>query len=109
MPALERLWSLYDERDRMTDVIRDQPMTMGSQGQLVLNPLYRQRTALDAEIRALEDRFGLTPKGGLTLGIQYGEAARSLQDLNQRFAQAPAQDEQVADDDDPRLSLISSG
>ena len=87
-PALERLFSMYEERERMDIYLREEPMTTGSQGQKILNPMYRQRTAVDAEIRQLEDRFGLHPKAGLQLGIVYGEAARSLEELNARIANA---------------------
>ena len=80
-------------------------MITGSQGQAIVNPMYRQRTAVDAEIRQLEDRFGLHPKAGLTLGIVYGEAARSLEELNARIANA-ASAETVAEDD-PRY--VESG
>ena len=87
-PALERLFSMYEERERMDTYLREEPMTVGSQGQKILNPMYRQRTAVDAEIRQLEDRFGLHPKAGLQLGIVYGEAARSLEELNARITNA---------------------
>jgi hypothetical protein len=50
--------------------------------------MYRQRSAVDAEIRQLEDRFGLHPKAGLQLGIVAGEAARSLEELNARITNA---------------------
>ena len=68
--------------------LREEPMSVGSQGQKILNPMYRQRSAVDAEIRQLEDRFGLHPKAGLQLGIVYGEAARSLEELNARITNA---------------------
>ncbi len=51
--------------------------------------------AYDAEIRQLEDRFGMTPRARLQLGITFSESVRSLEALNQSF---------IADDDeeDPR-------
>jgi P27 family predicted phage terminase small subunit len=100
MPALERLFSMYDERERMDIYLREEPMISGSQGQKILNPMYRQRTSIDAEIRQLEDRFGLHPKAGLTLGIVYGEAARSLEELNARITNAAIAESQV--ESDPR-------
>ena len=99
-PALERLFSMYDEREAMDVYLRAEPMTVGSQGQKILNPMYRQRTAVDAEIRQLEDRFGLHPKAGLTLGIVYGEAARSLEELNARIANAAIAESEA--EEDPR-------
>lgn len=100
MPPLERLFSMYDERDRMDAELRVNPMMIGHKGQAILNPLYRQRSAMDAEIRQLEDRFGLHPKAGLTLGIVYGEAARSLEELNARIANADAAEAEI--EEDPR-------
>jgi P27 family predicted phage terminase small subunit len=99
-PALERLFSMYDERERMDVYLREEPMMSGSQGQKILNPMYRQRSAVDAEIRQLEDRFGLHPKAGLQLGIVYGEAARSLEELNARIANAAVAE--ASAEDDPR-------
>lgn len=99
-PALERLFSMYEERERMDVFLRESPMTTGSQGQPILNPMYRQRTAVDAEIRQLEDRFGLHPKAGLQLGIVYGEAARSLEELNARITNAVIAESET--EEDPR-------
>ena len=99
-PALERLFSMYEERERMDVYLREEPMSVGSQGQKILNPMYRQRSAVDAEIRQLEDRFGLHPKAGLQLGIVYGEAARSLEELNARITNAVIAESET--EEDPR-------
>ncbi len=80
--------------------LREEPMSVGSQGQKILNPMYRQRSAVDAEIRQLEDRFGLHPKAGLQLGIVYGEAARSLEELNARITNAVIAESET--EEDPR-------
>jgi P27 family predicted phage terminase small subunit len=85
MPAIERLWGLYDERARAIKVATKGRIVEGSKAQPVLNPLLPYVASLDSEIRALEDRFGLTPKARLALGIQLGEAHRSLADLNRAF------------------------
>lgn len=106
LPALERLFILKDERRRAYKGVRASAdagggrLVKGSRGQMVLNPLLRYIGELDGEIRQLEDRFGLTPRAGFTLGIQFGEAARSLQNLN---------DGMETDDpgeDDPRLAEV---
>ena len=81
-PAIVRLFRLRDERERMARVIRRARVVLGSQGQPRANPLYAQIASFDAEIRQLEDRFGLTPMARLKLGITLGDAARSLADLN---------------------------
>lgn len=98
LPALERLWSLYDERERAYRSAQKGRLVEGSQGQPVINPLVTYMTTLDKEIRALEDRFGLTPMARLKLGVKFGEAARSLADLNE--------DLERDDDEDPRLSAV---
>ena len=101
-PVLRRLWSLYDERERAYRGYRRARLVEGSQGQLVLNPLGRLMMQMDAEIRQLEDRIGLSPRARLQLGITLGEAARSLADLNRAL--------EIDDDDDdadPRLYAIS--
>ena len=36
----------------------------------------------DAEIRSLEDRLGMTPKARLQLGVEFGKAVKTLDDLN---------------------------
>jgi P27 family predicted phage terminase small subunit len=82
--ALERLAKLKDERERTYRVIRrlpDGPTDVGSQGQRVLHPLAKYLATTDAEIRALEDRFGLNPRARLSLGLQLTQARRSLEDL----------------------------
>lgn len=96
-PAIVRLFRLYDERDRAYRGIRKRGrLVVGSQGQEVLNPLAKYIAQCDAEIRSLEDRFGLSAKARLQLGITFGEAQKTLEDLNR--------DLDVDDDDrDPRL------
>lgn len=96
MQALTRLWRLYDERERAYRAGRAERLVEGSQGQPRLNPLLRYVADLDAEIRQLEDRFGLTPLARLRLGVVLGEAHRSLDDLNALLE---------ADDDETDLRL----
>ena len=101
LPALERLFSLYDERERCARAIRKSPLVTGSQGQPVLNPLSRQVGAVDPEIRQLEDRFGLTPMARLKLGVRFGQAAQSLDSLNDSLIHGDDEEET-----DPRLEVI---
>lgn len=104
LPALERLFGYYDEHRRALKEARKERLVIGSTGQLVLNPLLKYAESLAKEIRTLEDRFGLTPKARLTLGIKFGEAARSLEDLNRSL---DADDEDEAEDqEDPRAQAI---
>ena len=96
MPALERLFRLYDERLRAYRGYRKERLVEGSQGQPVLNPLANVIEKCDKEIRALEDRLGLNPKSRLQLGITMTEAKRTLEDMNRDLE--PDWDEEDGDD-----------
>lgn len=82
LPALARLWTLYDEMARMSRVARAQRVVAGYRGQPRPNPLYRVMAGIEIAILSLEDRFGLSPRARLQLGIY---ATRSLADLNAEF------------------------
>lgn len=98
VPALRRLFWLKDERERLAAMFRAERLTLGSTGQLTLNPLGRHLAVVDAEIRQLEDRFGLSPTARLRLGVQLGEAKRTLDDLNRELvARARARNSEVVD------------
>lgn len=100
LPALERLFSLIDERERAYRAIQaTERIVTGSTGQPVLNPLYKLIQSFDVEIRNLEDRFGLNPKAGLSLGVQLGEAKKTLDDLNRAL-------DDEAEEQDPRIVAI---
>lgn len=100
LPALERLFWLYDDLERSRrSVATTGHMVEGSQGQKVMNPLLRHMQTQASEIRQLEDRFGLSPRARLSLNVTLGEAAKSLADLNAPFLNAGG------DDDDPRGDL----
>lgn len=104
MEAVVRWVSLLDERERAFRAFRRKRVVEGSQGQPTLNPLWKVVSSCDSELRALEDRIGLSPKARLQLGITYGEAVKSLDELNDMF------DEEGDDDDnaDPRLAAIDT-
>jgi P27 family predicted phage terminase small subunit len=95
LPAIRRLFTLYDERERCYRSARTARVVAGSQGQPVLNPLYKHMTTLDAEIRQMEDRFGLTPASKGRLGITLAEA------VDQWWRLLP-DDTDGDDTDDPR-------
>lgn len=103
LPALTRLFRLYDELGTMDNYVRKHGrVALGSTGQVALNPIYKHMTSIRSEVTALEDRFGLTPMARLKLGATLGSAAASLDKLNEQF------NEQEPDDDDvdPRLAAI---
>ena len=95
LPAIQRMFTLYDERERAYRGYRKARLVAGSRGQVALSPLGKQMLAMDAEIRQLEDRFGCTPKSRAQLGLKLAEAQRTLEDLNR--------DVEVDWQDDPRL------
>ena len=101
-PALGRLFWLYDERERLAKAFRKKRFVAGSMGQPRLNPLAEQLGRLDSQILPLEDRFGLSPKAALALGIPPVTTAKSLEDLNADAALAVAEDP----GEDPRDALI---
>lgn len=94
LPALRRLFALIDERERaFRAAVKSGRMTEGHKGQPVLNPALRYVGDLDAEIRQLEDRFGLTPRARMQLGVAFGEAHRSLDAMNAEFLEGSSDDE----------------
>lgn len=104
-PALQRLFDLYDERERAASAAKKKRIVLGSQGQPVLNPLLKYVADCDKEIRGLEDRFGLTPMAMLRAGATFGEAAKSLEAMNGAFDDdAP----QTSPDEDPRRQAIDA-
>lgn len=105
-PAVRRLFTLYDERSRAYKGYRQERLVLGGNKQQALNPLLAAMGMLDKEIRALEDRFGLTPMARLRLGVALGEAAKSLDELNRSLdADEPDDGEPAAD---PRVRVVES-
>lgn len=85
--ALRRLFALYDARERCWRLFLRRPNVTGSKGQTVLNPMGDFALKLDARIERLERAFGMTPAARLSLGIAFGEARKSLEDLARDAAQ----------------------
>jgi P27 family predicted phage terminase small subunit len=97
--ALRRLFRLYDELDRMWEAIEETGRVVdGSQGQPRPNPLFKQIESFQAEARQLEDRFGLSPKSRLQLGITFADAHLSLAALNERLASRSVTVDEVWDE-----------
>ena len=105
-PALVRLFRMYDTRERFERLVLAQPMVPGSMGQPKVNPAAAEVASLDTRITALEDRFGLSPAARLKLGITFGAAAKSLEDLNRGFDDDPAEEEGRYQD--PRLKVLDA-
>jgi len=101
-PAVHRLFSMYDMRARAEAIYRKAPLTAGSMGQSVLNPMAGEIHSLDKTITTLEDRLGITPLARLKLGVKFGEARQALAD-------SWDQGDEPSVDDDPRLRVIDVG
>ncbi|HEY9015781.1 MAG TPA: P27 family phage terminase small subunit [Gemmatimonadales bacterium] len=86
VPALYRLFELRDAQARALRLYKKQPMVDGSMKQPVVNPAMSTVQALEKDIRALEDRLGLTPKAQANLGIQIGQARLTAAELNRMAA-----------------------
>ena len=82
MPRLMRWVSYFDEWVRAMRQFRRERLVPGSMGQMVINPMAAYALKLEKEIAKVEEKFGLTPLDRMRLGITFGEAHRSLKDLN---------------------------
>ncbi len=105
LPALTRLFGYYDDLERSLRAFARERFIEGSQGQPKLNPLAAHIVSLEGLIRALEDRFGLSPQARLKLGVDFANAATSLDALNRSMAD----DDDGSDEEDPRLQVIEGG
>ncbi len=78
------------------------PMSIGSQGQDVLNPMYKAAEIALRTVEACEKQIGIGPANRASLGIAMLTEKKSLADLNQQFREV---DHGTAEDEpDPRLS-----
>ena len=97
---------MRDDLERENDLFRQARLVTGSVGQIRMNPLAAHIQVLEAAVVRLEVEFGLTPLSASRLGLMFGEASRSLDELNRRFReQADGNDEA----DDPYAPLLESG
>jgi hypothetical protein len=102
-PALERLFRMRDDLERESAIFRQARLVTGSVGQIRMNPLAAHLLATEAAIVRLETEFGLTPLSASRLGLLYGEASRSLEDLNRRLREHATDGEEQ---EDPYAALL---
>jgi P27 family predicted phage terminase small subunit len=79
---VERWITYIDEWLRAMRGFRKERIVEGSTGQPVLNPLGAYALKLERLLAKVEEKFGLTPLDRMRLGITFGEAHRSLRDIN---------------------------
>ena len=102
MPAILRLFELYDGRDRLDEVWRSQQLIVDgvievidklgnvkTQNAIKVNPLRSVIAICDDQIMKLEDRFGLNPLSRLRLGIKFEELSAKMRKAPER---EPAED-----------------
>ena len=101
-PQMRRLFDLRDDREVIAAIVRAEPVVEGSQGQSRPHPLMARLGQLESEIRQLEDRNGLSPKSMADLGVSFGAAKKSLDDLAQGIEDDDDQGD-FEDEEDPRI------
>lgn len=75
-------WILYvDEWGRLMRAIRKERLGTGSQGQVVLNPLWGALSQVESALQRAETDLGLGPASRLKLGMQVMENTKTIRDL----------------------------
>lgn len=85
MPAIIRLFRMYDTQRQALHDASVQPWIEGSQGQMRLNPSADLAAKLDASILKLETELGLTPMSRQRLGIAIGKQTQSIDSVNKQY------------------------
>lgn len=80
MGRLVRYIVNFDQWLKLTEAIAGREVVRGSRGQVRANPLFNVRIGLELELKAAEEKLGLTPMDRMRLGIEIGGAARGLDD-----------------------------
>ena len=78
---LEHWARSVDERARLWPLAMKEPLTRGSMGQLVPNPLFNVIDRLTRDIDRLSDRFGMNPAARFRLQFTVSEAGKSANEL----------------------------
>ena len=99
--AVIRLARAYDFHEKCMQVVSESPLVEGSRKQFVKNPAAALAKDARQEIEKLEDRFGLTPKSRLNLGIEESGAPG----LDQINAVLQGRIELDDEEEDPRAAM----
>jgi len=87
MPAIRRLFDLRSRQAAAFSLYDAEPYVVGSTGQPRINPAFDAAMKLETAITALEDRYGLTSKAKVNLGLAFGQAQLTAADLNRMAAE----------------------
>lgn len=97
--ALDRYLRTSAEADR-------EPLVTGSQDQQVLNPLYRVAEQAMAVVDRCEKQLGIGGLYASQLGLAAVSERRSLADMNARYGGDDGQDDELTQEEDPRLRVV---
>lgn len=89
---LFRYFDFVDEWHFLSTIFRNEPVTLGSAGQEVVNPLHKRMEHLEKQLVVLEDRFGMNPQALLSAGVKFGEVSKSLKDRAQDVVKVAFED-----------------
>lgn len=78
MGRLVRYIVNFDQWLKLTEAISGKEVVLGSTGQKRANPLFNVRFGIELELKAAEEKLGLTPLDRMRLGIEVGGAAQGL-------------------------------
>ncbi|MGH7965868.1 MAG: hypothetical protein ACRERD_29295, partial [Candidatus Binatia bacterium] len=100
--ALDRYWIATTTADQ-------EPLTEGSTGQSIANPLYKVAEQAMKVVDSCERQLGIGGLNASTLGLAAISERRSLQDMNAKYGVLESVDDPDESDDDPRLMIIDGG
>lgn len=80
MGRLVRYIITFDNWVKMKQATSGREVVRGSHGTMRANPLFRVLTGLELDLKAAEEKLGLTPMDRMRLGIEFGGAARGIED-----------------------------
>jgi hypothetical protein len=102
--VLLRWVDALDRYFRTLELADADPMSTGSMGQEVLNPLYKVAEQARATVEACERQLGIGGLNAASLGIAAITEARSLREMNARYGGADGNRDRQAED--PRLKVV---
>lgn len=98
--ALDRYLRTTAEADR-------EPLVAGSQGQMVVNPLYKIAQAALTTAQDCERQLGVGGLNAANLGLAAISEKRSLQEMNARYGGDPSGGNGAGEEEeDPRLKIV---
>lgn len=104
--VLLRWVDALDRYLRATCEADEEPLVPGSQGQPVINPLYKVAATALTTVEACEKQLGIGGLNAAALGLAAITEARSLQQMNARYGGSGGSDGDAEEEPDPRLSVV---